>query len=175
MCAFPGLTSPHLSPRLALIQPSPTSHRGTAIVECHDIGWGELVSSCTPVGSCWRAVLASGQRWEGCSRVPVSTLCRTPAWWLNTTAWASSWGILLGPSFILLIISMQAGRGSLRPSPYGPQCSWPCTVPPLRSAVSLARLWYPSVPKSSTAPRAAMHTYTQPSLQAGHAHTRTIR
>lgn len=101
-CAFPGLASPHLSPRLlALVQPSSVSasHHIAArqLSNVTTWGWGRLVSSCAPVGSCWRAVLALWSCWEECSsRVPVSRLCRTPAWWLNTTAWASSWGILLG-------------------------------------------------------------------------------
>lgn len=70
---------------------------------------------------------------------------------------------------------MQVGRGSLG-LPVGPVLVALYRAA-LRSAVSLARLWYPSVPRSSTATRAAMavsipaYVHTQALTQDGHAHT----
>lgn len=124
---------PHLSPRLAFIQPSPSaspSHRSTAIVESHDMGWGGLMSSCVPVGSCWRPVEPSWLLANAAKDAAVSPLVCCAAHLRGGLTpppghplGASSWG-RLSSSFI---ISMQVGRGSLG---HPDQCSWHCTVLP---------------------------------------------
>lgn len=155
---FPGPFSPQpwsSPPHPALILISITSHHGNCRMSAHT-----RANLCT----CWQllavvgehsAVLALCQRWEGCPAMSPLVCCAahlrgglTPP--AGHPLGASSWGRLL----IFFIISMQVGRGSLSlPSSARGQRRAHYRAA-LKICRVLTRLWYPSVPESSTAPRA---------------------
>lgn len=90
------------------------------------------MSSCIPVGSCWRPVEPSrllASAGEDAAVAPLVSCAAHLRGGLTTTAWASSWVHPLGAvsHLLLLLACRQVGRGSLG---HPVQCSWHCIVLP---------------------------------------------
>lgn len=140
------LTSPHLTS--AVVQPwsSPHSrasqHRSitaTVIVKCRDIGGG--AHSCQTVCLAVAGQLVAGESIQPFWTQQLSLLaCRAAHLRGGLTPPA---GHPLGTSSLLVVLLLACRWGE---DPWSPSVQ--LLVASQRSAVSLARLWYPSVPES---------------------------